>query len=99
MTSRRSEIVAWRDRADWGALLLGGSGTVRSRRAQALELLVLGGVVVLTGLGILLTVSGLPIHRRYMVVLFPLPFIWFARLTDLPRIGHGRMRDQTEQGA
>ena len=34
----------------------------------------------LLGFGILLTVSGLPIHRHYMVILFPLPFVWLARL-------------------
>ena len=43
-------MVAWRDRADWATPLRGGSGALRPRRARALELLVLGGVIVLTGL-------------------------------------------------
>lgn len=34
----------------------------------------------LRGFGILLTASGLPIHPHYMIVAFPLPFVWLARL-------------------
>ena len=35
----------------------------------------------LWGFGILLTVSCLPIHRSYMIVDFPLEFVWVVRIT------------------
>jgi hypothetical protein len=31
------------------------------------------------GFGILLTLTALPLHRHYMVILFPLEFLWLAR--------------------
>lgn len=34
----------------------------------------------LWGYGILMTLSCFPIHRHYMIVLFPLQFVWLARL-------------------
>jgi hypothetical protein len=34
----------------------------------------------LWGFGLLLTLSGCSIHRHYMIVLFPLEFLWVARL-------------------
>lgn len=32
------------------------------------------------GFGLLMTLSALPLHRYYMIVLFPLEFVWLARL-------------------
>lgn len=34
----------------------------------------------LWGFGLLMTFSCLPIHRHYMIVLFPLEFLWLARI-------------------
>lgn len=31
------------------------------------------------GYGLLLTLTGLPVYRHYMIVLFPLTFVWLAR--------------------
>jgi len=38
----------------------------------------------LWGYGLLLTLSAFPIHRHYMIVLFPLQFLWLARLALNP---------------
>jgi hypothetical protein len=35
----------------------------------------------LWGFGLLLTLSCLPLYRHYMIILFPLEFLWAARLT------------------
>ncbi len=34
----------------------------------------------LWGYGLLITLTSFPIHRHYMIILFPLPFLWLARL-------------------
>ncbi len=46
----------------------------------------------LWGYGLLITLSSFPIHRHYMIVLFPLQFIWLARLAlgERTRIALGR---------
>ncbi len=58
-----------RQRPNWGALWIGrGSATAFTQSAA------------LWGFGLLLTVSSFSIHRHYMIVLFPLEFLWVARL-------------------
>lgn len=37
-----------------------------------------GAVVV--GYGLLLTITGLPVYRHYLIITFPLMFVWLARL-------------------
>lgn len=39
--------------------------------------MVLGASAI--GYGLLLTLTGLPVYRHYMIVLFPLTFVWLAR--------------------
>jgi hypothetical protein len=41
----------------------------------------------LLGFGLLLTLSGCPLHRHYMIVLFPLESLWVARLALTPAAG------------
>lgn len=47
----------------------------------------------LWGYGLLITLTSFPIHRHYMIILFPLPFLWLARLAlndaVRPRLGRG----------
>lgn len=35
----------------------------------------------LWGYGLLITLTTFPVHRHYMIILFPLPFLWLARLS------------------
>ncbi|HZT83013.1 MAG TPA: hypothetical protein VFA26_22475 [Gemmataceae bacterium] len=72
----------WRQRRRWADLLIGrGSATAFTQSAA------------LWGFGLLFTASGLPVHRHYMVILFPLAFLWVARLAlggegaPAPRLG------------
>jgi hypothetical protein len=59
----------WRSSASWRQCLTGcGSPTALTVQAA------------LWGFGLLLTFSTLPIHRHYMLVLFPLSLVWLARL-------------------
>jgi hypothetical protein len=44
----------------------------------------------LWGFGLLLTLSAFSIHRHYMIVLYPLQFVWVARLALGPLPGAGR---------
>jgi hypothetical protein len=58
----------WRQRARLGTLWAGkDSGTAFTQNAA------------LWGFGLLLTASAVLIHRHYVVVAFPLPFVWLAR--------------------
>ncbi len=65
----RAVLALWRQRSDWRAL---GSG---SHSASAFT-----QNAALWGFGLLLTFSCFSIHRHYMIVLFPLEFLWLARL-------------------
>ena len=65
----RAAHLLWQDRRSWRAQWIGrGSSTAFTVNAA------------MWGFGILLTASGLPLHRHYMVILFPLTFVWLARL-------------------
>jgi hypothetical protein len=68
----------WRDRGQWGGLLVGReSPTAFTQNA------------CLWGFGLVFTASLLPVHRHYMVSTFPLMFLWLARVTLAPRPRRG----------
>lgn len=58
----------WRQRPTLAGLIGKGSPTAFTIAAA------------LWGYGLLLTASGLPVHRHYLIVLFPLGFVWLARM-------------------
>jgi 4-amino-4-deoxy-L-arabinose transferase-like glycosyltransferase len=65
----RAFVLLWRQRERWRELWIGrGSASAFTQNAA------------LWGFGLLLTVSSFSIHRHYMIVLFPLEFLWVARL-------------------
>ncbi|MHB1426138.1 MAG: hypothetical protein ACYC3I_23490 [Gemmataceae bacterium] len=65
----RAAVLLWCQRANWRALWIGrGSASAFTQNAA------------LWGFGLLLTLSSFSIHRHYMIVLFPLEFLWLARL-------------------
>jgi 4-amino-4-deoxy-L-arabinose transferase-like glycosyltransferase len=65
----RAATQLWRERRRWGALWIGrDSATAFTQNAA------------FWGFGLLLTLSCFSIHRHYMIVLFPLEFLWVARL-------------------
>jgi hypothetical protein len=71
----RAAVKLWQQRGRWGSLWIGrGSASAFTQNAA------------LWGFGLLLTLSCFSIHRHYMIVLFPLEFLWVARLALLP--GH-----------
>jgi hypothetical protein len=58
----------WYNRSRWRIELAGrGSSTALTLSAAC------------WGFGILLTAAGVSIHRHYLIILFPLPFVWLAR--------------------
>ena len=59
----------WQDRARWWDHFSGHASATAACVAAALW-----------GYGLLMTLSCFPIHRHYMIVLFPLQFVWLARL-------------------
>jgi hypothetical protein len=66
----RAAVHLWGQRARWNQLIIGrGSASAFTQNAA------------LWGFGLLLTLSSFSIHRHYMIVLFPLEFLWVARLT------------------
>jgi 4-amino-4-deoxy-L-arabinose transferase-like glycosyltransferase len=69
----RALVQLWRQRQRWSALWIGrGSASAFTQNAA------------LWGFGSLLTLSCFSIHRHYMIVLFPLEFLWVARLALSP---------------
>lgn len=78
-TMIRAAVSLWRRRADWRELWIGRASASAFTQNAALW-----------GFGVLLTASSFSIHRHYMIVLFPLEFLWLARLAlnaagDSPR--------------
>lgn len=70
-----------------GVILLRGAWRLWQERRHALDLFIgresataFTQSACLWGFGILFTASCLPIHRHYMVITFPLMFLWVARL-------------------
>jgi hypothetical protein len=65
----RCLVLLWQQRQQWRELWIGrGSASAFTQNAS------------LRGFGLLLTLSCFSIHRHYMIVLFPLEFLWVARL-------------------
>jgi hypothetical protein len=65
----RAIVLLWGQRGRWREHWIGrGSRTAFTQNAA------------LWGFGLLLTLSSFSIHRHYMIVLFPLEFLWVARL-------------------
>jgi hypothetical protein len=61
-------VHAWSTRANWKAWLHGGPSDT--------------GILVsatLVGMGALMTLPSMSIHRHYMLALFPVPYLWTAR--------------------
>jgi len=59
----------WRERNRWRERWIGRTSSSAFTQNAALW-----------GFGLLLTLSSFSIHRHYMIVLFPLEFLWIARL-------------------
>ena len=57
----------WPRRREWRALAGGASSTGRAQNAAFL------------GFGILLTVAGVQMYPHYLIVVFPLTYLWLAR--------------------
>jgi len=66
--AKRVLVHAWRRRTALGELLFGD----RSDTAILLA-------ATLLGMGALMTLPSIPIHRHYMMALFPVPYVWTAR--------------------
>ncbi len=65
----RGLVGLWHARRAWAALFAGrGSATAFTQNAS------------LWGFGLVFSATLLPIHRHYMVLTFPLMFVWVARL-------------------
>src|SRR5207253_5407029 len=58
----------WRDRRNWRALWTGRNAATALTQNAALW-----------GYGILLTIANIPIYYHYLIVAFPLTFVWLAR--------------------
>jgi 4-amino-4-deoxy-L-arabinose transferase-like glycosyltransferase len=65
----RAVVVLWRRRERWREQCIGRDSASAFTQNAALW-----------GFGLLLTLSSFSIHRHYMIVLFPLEFLWVARL-------------------
>jgi hypothetical protein len=65
----RTGARLWRQRQRWQELWIGRESASAFTQNAALW-----------GFGLLLTLSSFSIHRHYMIVLFPLEFLWIARL-------------------
>jgi len=65
----RAGYLAWQDRHRWRDLLVGkGSETTFTVNAA------------FVGCGVLFTTSILPFHRHYLIMTFPLMYVWLANL-------------------
>ena len=75
-----------------GAVIgLRAAGRLRRQRANAWALFLSRGTstellcnAALWGYGLLLTLSCLPIHRHYMIIVYPLEVLWFGHLALTP---------------
>ena len=72
----RAALGLWRARTRWRELWIGRASASAFTQNAALW-----------GFGLLLTLSCFSIHRHYMIVLFPLEFLWVARLALASRDG------------
>ncbi|MGH7225701.1 MAG: hypothetical protein ACRELF_20985 [Gemmataceae bacterium] len=69
MLLTRLVVRLWQQRGRWRELFIGRASASAFTQNAALW-----------GFGLLLTLSCFSIHRHYMIVLFPLEFLWLARL-------------------
>jgi len=65
----RAVVLLWYQRGRWRERWIGRESSSAFTQNAALW-----------GFGLLLTLSSFSIHRHYMIVLFPLEFLWVARL-------------------
>jgi hypothetical protein len=65
----RATVYLWHRRERWRECWIGRDSSSAFTQNAALW-----------GFGLLLTLSSFSIHRHYMIVLFPLEFLWVARL-------------------
>jgi hypothetical protein len=75
----RGARALWRQRSRWRALWVGRDSPTAFTQNAALW-----------GFGLACTASCLPLHRHYMIVTFPLMFVWVARLAVGPGASAGR---------
>jgi hypothetical protein len=77
----RAVRILWQKRARWGLVFRGvDSPTAFTQNAA------------LWGYGCLMTLSLLPVHRHYLIILFPLPFVWLARAALAQPVGERNQR-------
>jgi hypothetical protein len=74
----RQAVWLWRGRRSLAGNLIGRESPTAFTQGAALW-----------GFGLLMTLSCLPIHRHYMIVLFPLECLWVARLALQQPAGSG----------
>jgi hypothetical protein len=77
----RALFYLWRQRSNWRDLFVGRESDSAFTQNAALW-----------GFGCLLTLSCFSIHRHYMIVLFPLEFLWVARLALGSRVSPSSRR-------
>jgi 4-amino-4-deoxy-L-arabinose transferase-like glycosyltransferase len=65
----RGGYLLWRDRRRWAVRLIGRSSPTAFTLSAALW-----------GFGTILTLTALTVQRHYLLILFPLTFVWVARL-------------------
>jgi hypothetical protein len=80
-------LLQWLITVSGGILLLGAAWRLCKQRRRLANLAIgshsptaFTQNAALWGFGILLTASGLYVHRHYLAVTFPLQFVWLARL-------------------
>jgi 4-amino-4-deoxy-L-arabinose transferase-like glycosyltransferase len=72
-------VRLWRQRGRWHSVWVGrGSATAFTQSA------------CLWGFGLVFTATLLPVHRHYMIITFPLMFLWLARVALGGQDGEGR---------
>jgi hypothetical protein len=79
----KAALLQWRERGAWLRRWNGGDSP-NSFTVNA----------ALWGFGLLLTASCFPTHRHYLVILFPLHFLWLARLALRRRDPNAQPRPQ-----
>ena len=69
MVVTRTCVALWRERGRWASLFVGRDSPTALIQNAAFW-----------GFGILLTAACVPIYPHYLIVAFPLPFLWLARM-------------------
>jgi hypothetical protein len=71
-------MCLWRLRGQWWALWVGRESHTAFTQSACLW-----------GFGLVFAATLLPVHRHYMVIAFPLMFVWLARVSLAPRARNG----------